>query len=222
MSKCGKCGAEMKENAKFCKACGSSVAAEVSQNDKKSRVMSRERTWVKPVVIAAVLVLAATGAWLAKGVIMSKKMGGHPMFTPHRDGSARLTNAVPVKAQNGDVRIALDTLDDGKAHFFAFTSSGKTVTFFVMKAPDGGIHTAFDACMACNHAKLGYRQEDGLVVCNNCGMGFQPTEIGKVTGGCNPIPVDKSLDGKMVVLKARDLEADAVLLNAEVECGIRS
>ncbi len=210
MSKCGKCGAETKENAKFCKACGSSVAgAEISLNDKKTRVMSRERTWMKPVVIAAAVVLVAAGAWMAKGVIMSKRMGGHPMFSPHRDQTARLANAVVVKEQGGNVRIALDTLNDGNAHFFAYASGGKTVTFFVMKAADGSIRTAFDACMACNHAKLGYRQEGGLVVCNNCGMGFQPTEIGKVTGGCNPIPVDKSLDGKMVVLKARDLEAGA-------------
>jgi len=208
MSKCGKCGAEMKENAKYCKACGGALAgAEVSLNDKKSRVMSKERQWVKPVVIAAVAVLVLAGGWMARGAIMSQKMGGHPMFPPHRDQSARLVNAVSVKEQGGNVSIPLAAVDDGKAHFFSYAAAGKTVTFFVMKAADGSIHTAFDACMACNHAKLGYRQEGGLVVCNNCGMGFQPTEIGKVTGGCNPIPVNKSTDGQMIVLKAKDLEA---------------
>ena len=47
-----------------------------------------------------------------------------------------------------------------------------------MKRYDGSIRTALDACVACNHAKLGYRQEGDLVVCNNCGMGFKPTDIG--------------------------------------------
>jgi uncharacterized membrane protein len=107
------------------------------------------------------------------------------------------------------VSIPLKTVEDGKAHFFAYATGGKTITFFVMKAMDGSIRTAFDACVACNHAKLGYRQEGSLVVCNNCGMGFKPTEIGMVSGGCNPIPVNKSVDGQMIVLKAKDLEAGA-------------
>ena len=171
--------------------------------------MSREKPWKKPAAIAAAIALVVIGAWLAKGVFMSKKTGAHPLFPPHRDASVRLANAMTVKDQGGEVSIPLKAFDDGKAHFFAYASGGKTVTFFVMKARDGSIHTALDACMACNHAKLGYRQEGGLVVCNNCGMGFAPTEIGMVTGGCNPIPLNKSVGGQMVVLKARDLEAGA-------------
>ncbi len=208
MSTCGNCGAEAKDNAKFCKACGVNLSGGgASLHDKKARVMNRERQWKKPAAVAAVVVLAVAAFWLAKGASMSKKMGTHPMFPPHRDASARLVNAMTVKDQGGDVNIPLKALDDGKAHFFAYASGGKTVTFFIMKAVDGSIHTAFDACMACNHAKLGYRQEGDLVVCNNCGMGFRPTEIGMVTGGCNPIPVNKSVDGQMVVLKAKDLDA---------------
>ncbi len=209
MSKCSKCGSEMKENTRYCKACGAPASAEGSLNDKKARVMSSEKVWVKPAVIAVAVVFVLAAAWMAKGAIMAKKMGGHPMFPPHRDQSARLTNALPVREQGGIVNISLATVDDGKAHFYFYTSNGKTITFFVMKAADGTIHSAFDACMSCNHAKLGYRQEGGLVVCNNCGMGFNPAEIGKVTGGCNPIPLEKSAEGQMIVLKVRDLEAGA-------------
>ncbi len=207
MSTCNNCGAETKEYAKYCKACGGSLSG-ASLKDKKARVMGREKPWKKPAAIAAAIALVAIGSWLAKGVSPSK-MGAHPQFPPHRDASARLANAVTVEDQGGDVSIPLKTLDDGKAHFFAYASGGKTVTFFMMKAVDGSIRTAFDACTACNHAKLGYRQEGGLIVCNNCGMGFKPTEIGIATGGCSPIPVDKSVDGQTVVLKARDLEAGA-------------
>jgi uncharacterized membrane protein len=208
MSKCSKCGAEAKENARFCKACGA-PAGDEALKDKKARVMSSEKAWVKPAVIALAVVFVLAAVWMAKGAIMAKKMGGHPMFPPHRNQSARLTNALPVKEQGGIVSISLAAVDDGKAHFYSYTSNGKTITFFVMKAADGSIRSAFDACMSCNHAKLGYRQEGGLVVCNNCGMGFNPGEIGKVTGGCNPIPLEKSAEGQMIVLKARDLEAGA-------------
>jgi len=209
MGTCTTCGVEMKDNAKFCKKCGAGSAQAAQLDRKKERIMSQEKTWVKPAAIAAAVVVLAGALWLAKGVYMSKQMGGHPMFAPHRDASARFTNAVLIKEQGGKVVIPLTTLEDGKAHFYALAAGGKTITFFLIKATDGSIRTAYDACMACNHAKLGYRQEGGLVVCNNCGMGFDPTEIGKVTGGCNPIPVDKSMDGQMIVLKTKDLEAGA-------------
>ena len=210
MSKCNKCGAEVKEHAKYCKACGSSLPGTgASLNEKKARVMSGEKKWVKTVAIAAAVILAVGAAWMLKDFYMSKRMGSHPMFPPHRDLSARLTTAASVKEQGGDVRIPVKTVDDGKAHFFAYTADGKTVTFFVMKAQDGSFRTALDACVACNHVKLGYRQEGALVVCNNCGMGFKPTDIGMMTGGCNPIPLNRSIDGQLLVLKAKDLEDGA-------------
>lgn len=208
MSKCSKCGEEMKEKAKYCKACGN-VGPDVSLDEKKARVLIQERQWKKPLAIMGALVLAVVVIWLGKSVYMSKRTGAHPMFPPHRDASARLMNAVPVTEQSADVRIPLRALDDGNAHFFAYTTGGKTITFFAMKAMDGSIRTALDACVACNHAKLGYRQEGSLVVCNNCGMGFKPTDIGMTTGGCNPIPIKKSVDGQTIVLKAKDLEDGA-------------
>jgi len=210
MNKCGKCGAENKEQVKFCKACGSSLSmAETGLSGKKARITDQEATWKKPLAIAAAVVVVLGALWMAKGVYMSKKMGNRPMFSPLRDASARLSHAVAVKAEGGDVRIPLAAIEDGNAHFYAYASGGKTITFFIMKAADGTIRTAYDACMACNHAKLGYRQEKNLVACNNCGMGFNPADIGKETGGCNPIVLSKVVDGKTIVLKVKDLEAGA-------------
>jgi hypothetical protein len=209
MSTCGSCGGEVKENAKFCKACGADLSATSALQDKKSRVMGNDSGWKKPVVIAVVAVIALAGLWLAKGIYMKQKMGNRPMFASMRDASVRVAKAAAVKSDAGEIRIPFASLSDGQAHFYAYAAGGKTITFFIMKAVDGTIKTSFDACMACNHAKLGYRQEGGLVVCNNCGMGFQPTDIGKETGGCNPIVVTKTVDGQMVVLKASDLEAGA-------------
>jgi uncharacterized membrane protein len=210
MSKCNKCGVETKENRKFCKACGADLSGtDTSLHDKKARVLGEEKKWLKPAAIAAVVVTLAGGLWLAKAAYTSGTMGGQPQFSPLRDTSARLAHALPVQTEGGEVRVPLAIADDGNAHFFSYASGGKIITFFVIKAMDGSIRTAYDACQACNHAKLGYRQEGNLVACNNCGMGFKPVDIGKAAGGCNPIPVTKSLDGKMIVFKAKDLEEGA-------------
>jgi uncharacterized membrane protein len=207
METCSHCGKEMKSEAKFCKSCGTSRASRASFSDKKARITGSENSWQKPMIIAVTIIAVMGVLWLAKGIYMKSKMGNRPMFSSMRDASARLKHASAVQSEGGLVRIPLVTIEDGNAHFFAYTSGSKTVTFFVMKSMDGTIRTAYDACMACNHAKLGYRQEGDLVACNNCGMGFKPEDIGKETGGCNPIPVNKSLDGKMLVFKTSDLEA---------------
>jgi hypothetical protein len=210
MSKCGKCGVETKESRKFCKACGAGLSgSDALLHDKKARVLGKEKRWFKPAAIAAAMIVVAGGLWLARGAYMSGKMGGQPQFPPLRDASARLAHAVPVQSESGEVRVPLATAEDGNPHFFAYASGGKIITFFVIKAMDGSIRTAYDACTACNHAKLGYRQEGDLVACNNCGMGFKPMDIGKAAGGCNPIPVNKSMDGKMIVLKTKDLDEGA-------------
>jgi hypothetical protein len=192
----------MKESSKFCASCG----GQASLDAKKARVLGQEKTWVKPAMIAAAIVLVVAGG-LGFNSYRAKSMDGQAMFAPDRNGSARVSNASVVTAQNGEIRIPIKTVDDGNSHFFSYKTGGTTVTFFLMKAADGSIRTAFDACMACNHAKLGYRQEGKHVVCNNCGMGFTPEDIGKVTGGCSPIAIDRTSDGQMIVLKAKDLDA---------------
>jgi uncharacterized membrane protein len=209
MKKCIKCGVEIDGTSVYCKACSLAVKADSGRRQKKERVTGREKTWIKPAAIAAGIVVLAVAGWFLKDVAAAKHAGMGQSFSPRRDQSARPTNSAIVNDEGGVVRIPLASVEDGNAHFFTLPSGGKKISFFAMRAADGSIHTAFDACVACNHAKLGYRQEGDMVVCNNCGMGFKPNDIGRETGGCNPIPVTKSLDGQMLVLKTKDLEAGA-------------
>jgi hypothetical protein len=212
MRTCAHCGAKVKGNAKFCKACGRGLAgASASLQDKKARVMAAKKSSrVKPAVIAGAVVFAAAAFWIGRGFMTAPEMrGGQAYLAPQRDASSGLAAAEVVENRGGSVRIPLAAVNDGKAHFFAYHAGSKTIRFFAMKAPDGTIRTAFDACVACNSAKRGYRNESTYVVCNNCGLAFRPADIGVITGGCNPIPVNKSTDGQMVVLNARDLESGA-------------
>lgn len=110
-----------------------------------------------------------------------------------------------VKAIDGEVRITIDKVSDGKAHYFTYKADDKTVSFFVVKSSDGVIRAAFDACDVCFHAKKGYRQEGDFMICNNCGMKFHSTRVNDVEGGCNPAPLKRAKVGDQLVIKVSDI-----------------
>jgi hypothetical protein len=178
--------------------------------DKRERVMNRKRSWKLPAVLAGGAVAAsAVIIWALTMPGTNGQTGMRQDFAPRNDQADRLARASTVTVEKGVVRISRASVSDSNAHFFIYPAAGKSIFFFAMRASDGSIRVAYDACVACNHAKRGYRQEGDHVVCNNCGMGFMPAEIGMLSGGCNPIPLKASADGAMIVIRTADLEAGA-------------
>jgi hypothetical protein len=107
----------------------------------------------------------------------------------------------------GDVRFPIAEFADGVAHFYTFMANGLPVEFFVVHTPDNVIRSAYDACDICYRAKLGYRQDGAVMVCNNCGNRFATQQIGIARGGCNPAPLAARIDGDHLVIAAQDLVA---------------
>jgi uncharacterized membrane protein len=96
-----------------------------------------------------------------------------------------------------------------EAKFFEYNASGTTIRFFAVKASDGSIKTAFDACDVCNYAKKGYRQQGTNMVCNNCGNKYPIDGLGtenKNPGGCWPSYLPSSVSGDQVLIQKADLE----------------
>lgn len=59
-----------------------------------------------------------------------------------------------------------------------------------VRANDGIIRLAFDACQVCSDSGKGhYVQEGEYLVCQNCGTKFSIDQVGAVRGGCNPAPI---------------------------------
>lgn len=110
-----------------------------------------------------------------------------------------------VKAVDGEIRIPLSEVEDGKARHYVFKTESKDISFFLVKAPDGVVRAAFDACDVCFHAKKGYTQDGQFMICNNCGMRFHVSKINQVEGGCNPAPVSRTVSGGNLVIKVADL-----------------
>ena len=50
-----------------------------------------------------------------------------------------------AKSVDGQVRIPVIDVNDGKAHYYQYKEKGNVVKFFVVKSKDGVIRAAFDA-----------------------------------------------------------------------------
>ncbi|MCM2359120.1 MAG: DUF2318 domain-containing protein [Geobacteraceae bacterium] len=115
-----------------------------------------------------------------------------------------------VKAVNGAVSIPLAKAGDGKAHYYRFEADGKEIAFFLVKAGDGTIRSAFDACDVCYREKKGYEQQGDKMVCKNCNMKFATNRIGPhAVGGCNPSYLPHAEAGGNAVIRVEDLKAGA-------------
>jgi uncharacterized membrane protein len=115
-----------------------------------------------------------------------------------------------VRTDGGLVTIPVAKLSDGKARFYKFEDSGKEIAFFVVKAADGSLKTAFDACDACYRDKKGYEQLGDKMNCKNCNQKFAINRLGpNATGGCNPGFLPHQLKGNTISIQTSDLKAGA-------------
>jgi uncharacterized membrane protein len=111
--------------------------------------------------------------------------------------------ATPASAVQGDsVSYAVADFDSGKAMHYSFQgSNGIAIRYFIIKSSDGIIRAAFDACDVCWRSNKGYKQDGDFMVCNNCGRRFASVKVNEVQGGCNPAPLERSVENGRVVIR---------------------
>ncbi|MHC1697932.1 MAG: Fe-S-containing protein [Geobacteraceae bacterium] len=115
-----------------------------------------------------------------------------------------------VKATNGTITLPAAKLANGKARFYKFEAGGKDITFFAVKAADGSIKTAFDACDACYRDKKGYEQQSDKMNCKNCNQKFAINRLGpNASGGCNPGYLPHTQNGNSISISVTDLKGGA-------------
>ncbi len=114
-----------------------------------------------------------------------------------------------LKPKDGSVSISLSTINNGDAHYFQVKSVNNIdMKFFVLKSSDGIYRAAVDACDVCYRSGKGYAKSGDYMVCNNCGMKFLSTRINVVKGGCNPAPLNRTNDGKNLIIKMSDINSN--------------
>ena len=155
--------------------------------------------WVVPVVVVAIVAVATAVA------LASSHKGANAQNAAVSSGGSGSSAAGGTTA-GAVVKIPVSQVNDGKVHFFTSEMGGTTVQYFVIKAPDGSLRTAFNACDVCYPYKKGYHQQGAGVQCNNCGRVFSAAQIDVQRGGCNPGPISAKVVGSKLVIPVGQLQ----------------
>ena len=110
---------------------------------------------------------------------------------------------VTPTVENGEIAIDADTLTSDPI-YVNYDSNGTNIQLIAVKASDGTPRLSLNTCQVCNPSPRAYfKEQDGKLVCQNCGNTFTMDSVGETSGGCNPTYIDyKNADGKLTVSTA--------------------
>ena len=167
-----------------------------SEAEKKLREQElqkeRNAATARKLMILVVIVAIVAVAWWAFG-------GGD-------DSGYEPTSGLIINEQ-GEVEI-LATEITKDATYYNIDANGVQVRFFYLRADDGKVRVAMDACDVCYENKKGYRQDGNDMVCNNCGNRYPISGLGtenKNPGGCWPGYLPSAVEGDNLVIEKSDI-----------------
>ena len=146
-----------------------------------------------------------SGNTSASGNSTSSESGKIDYTTEENKADVYVTTAV----ENGEIAIDADTLTSDPI-YVNYDSNGTNIQLIAVKASDGTTRLSLNTCQVCNPSPRAYfKEQDGKLVCQNCGNTFTMDSVGETSGGCNPTYIGyKNIDGKLTVSTA-DLDTYA-------------
>jgi len=168
---------------------------------KKAVILGTEKRSRMPLVVGILCALLIAGA----AVVYLNQSSVNPSAIA----------SAPAAAGSTSVSFPASLFEDGKARHFEHTDGQHTIRYFILKSSDGIIRAAFDACDVCWPAGKGYYQEGDHMVCRNCGRRFASVLVNEVKGGCNPAPLNRSLDNGKLVIQVKDILDGSQYFNFE-------
>jgi len=166
-----------------------SGAASAAERRKAAWSVRRERLWMASVYASSFLFILLVTAEF----IYAKSLSAP-------------SPATEVTFVNGQVAIPLAQVSGGDLHRFSARENGVDIRFWLYQKPDGKIATVFDACQICGG--VGFYKGPNGVVCKNCAAPINPQSVG-TAGGCNPIPLNATINSDSVIIQEADIAAGA-------------
>ena len=99
--------------------------------------------------------------------------------------------------------------------FINYDAGGTIVQLIAVKASDGSSRLSLNTCQSCNPSPMAYyKEENGKLVCQNCGNTFTMDSVGSLSGGCNPMNLEYDNNGDYLVVRAEVLDGYADKFNS--------
>lgn len=138
----------------------------------------------------AALSIAATGLLvLAGGVAYAS---GSTTYDP---------TPKPLVADGAVFEIAVSDIQAPRMSKYAVRYAGTEFRLDAVRRPDGKVVITLDACVVC--APQGYSQLGSDLFCKYCGTPIPIMTVGQ-PGGCNPVPLQSTVEGDKVTLDAAE------------------
>ena len=162
----------------------------------------------------------SSGNLASQGSVRGSELGSDSETEGQANQPARTADFLGEKGETvqpeGDqVFIDEAKVKDDNLHAFNYFSqaSGKTLYFFIVKAPDGTYRAAANACEVCFGSRTGFKQLGNQIRCENCRTIYSKEQIAMEKGGCNPRPIDRNVQvtSGRLALNVADIEKTADL-----------
>ncbi len=111
--------------------------------------------------------------------------------------------------ENGEIAIDTDTLTEHPL-YINYDASGTNIQMIAVNASDGSPRLSLNTCQTCNPSPKAYfEEENGRLVCQNCGNEFTMDSVGEAAGGCNPMNINYKVEDKKLTVSVADLDSYA-------------
>ncbi len=127
----------------------------------------------------------------------------------NQEEKASRATYITLTAENGELVIDKDTLSE-HALFVNYNSNGTNIQLIAVNASDGSQRLSLNTCQACNPSPKAYfEEENGRLVCQNCGNIFTMDSVGEIAGGCNPMNIDYEIEDNNITVSTTVLDSYA-------------
>ncbi len=92
----------------------------------------------------------------------------------------------PAPYDGSRATIDVSGLPERDPAFYSVTIENTRVDFFLIRIGDD-VRSYFDACKQCYRKRLGFRYENGRMVCKYCNVSYPIEDLKTGLGGCYPI-----------------------------------
>lgn len=190
---CPKCQTKNQYSSRFCKKCGSSLAAS-SLKDKRARVLAgkKKKSFKMSLPYALLLIfLGVIGYWMIRG-----KPAANPAlsYQPRVSGTQRYSGQtigmtdIEAKVEDGKISIPVDVVLEKKIVRFVYEGKGSQLPLLAYVTPSGKAVTAVSICEPCRSTRFHIQKK--IMVCNSCYTEWSLETLRGIRGGCLNYPPD--------------------------------